>query len=149
MYAPRLECVSALCMFCTFCRFCRFLHRRPTVRLAHVLVYLALVLVDLCTSITARQKKNLFTHFCNQAAFLSLSYFCRLFNALAKKNICNAKQCLANRAEKTTHFFDIQSKWKEKGSFFSCLLCVPFLYVFLFWASLRREKGEAFDELVG
>ena len=54
-YAPRLECVSALCMFCTFCR---FLHRRPTVRLAHVLVYLALVLVDLCTSITARQKKT-------------------------------------------------------------------------------------------
>ena len=54
-YAPRSECVSALCMFCTFCR---FLHRRPTVRLAHVLVYLALVLVDLCTSITARQKKT-------------------------------------------------------------------------------------------
>ena len=71
VYAPRLEFVSALCMFCRFCRFCRFLHRRPTVRLAHMLVYLALVLVDLCTSITTRQKKNLFTHFCNQAALLS------------------------------------------------------------------------------
>ena len=124
MYAPRLECVSALCMFCTFCRFCRFLHRRPTVRLAHVLVYLALVLVDLCTSITARQKKNLFTHFCNQAAFLSLSYFCRLFNALAKKNICNAKQCLANRAEKTTHFFDIQSKYGRKRELLFLVCCV-------------------------
>ena len=44
--------------FADFADFCRFLHGRPTVRLAHVLVYLALVLVDLCTSITARQKKT-------------------------------------------------------------------------------------------
>ena len=51
--------------FADFADFCRFLHRRPTVRLAlmlvrlaHVLVHLALVLVDQCTSITARQKKT-------------------------------------------------------------------------------------------
>ena len=74
-YAPRLECVSALCMFCTFCRFCRFLHRRPTVRLAHVLVYLALVLVDLCTSITVRQKKKPFHPFLQPGCFSFLILF--------------------------------------------------------------------------
>ena len=138
VYAPRLEFVSALCMFCTFCRFCRFLQifaPRPTVRLAHVLVYLALVLVDLCTSITARQKKNLFTHFCNQAALLS---FFVAFSMLWLKT--TILQRLATRAEQTTHFFDIQSKWQEKGAFVSCLLLVPFSETFSFSGRLSGER---------
>ena len=102
-----------------FADFCRFLHRRPTVRLAHVLVHLALVLVDLCTSITARQKKNLFTHFCNQAALLS---FFVAFSMLWLKT--TILQRLATRAEQTTHFFDIQSKYGRKRELLFLVCCV-------------------------
>ena len=105
--------------FADFADFCRFLHGRPTVRLAHVLVYLALVLVDLCTSITTRQKKNLFTHFCNQAALLS---FFVAFSMLWLKT--TILQRLATRAEQTTHFFDIQSKYGRKRELLFLVCCV-------------------------
>ena len=151
VYAPRLEFVSALCMFCTFCRFCRFLQifawppHRPSCTRACIS----------CTRACAHlsrpdRKKNLFTHFCNQPALLSFSYFCRLFNALVKNNNLatpNNVQPLGQNKQHT--FLTFNQNMEGKGSFCFLFAVCPFLGLFPFWASLRSEKGEAFDELVG